>query len=77
MFYGSLYSEQIKKISNQKLTFYLQWDEISGHDDAGNEYRMFQICEITRTDQQNWLRTNYINTFSANRVFVEIEFTIR
>jgi len=53
------------------------WDEISGHDDQGNEYRMFQICEIQRNDQQNWLRTNYIKTFGANRVFVEIEFTIR
>lgn len=55
------------------------WDEISGHDGAGNEYRMFQTCAISKTEktEENWLRTNYIRTDGANRVFVEIEFTIR
>ena len=59
------------------FTFTFQWDEVSGHGADKNEYRMLQVCEIQQPNQDNWIRSHYIDTFKANRVFVEIEFTIR
>lgn len=50
---------------------------MSGHGADKNEYRMLQVCEIQQPNQDNWIRSHYIDTFKANRVFVEIEFTIR
>jgi len=47
-------------------------------DDAeGNERRMHMVCQITKPNQNNWLRTQYIPVKGARRVYVEVEFTIR
>ena len=50
---------------------------MSDHDSDGNERRVFQVCEVTAKRNDNWLRSEYINVLGAQRVYVEIAFTMR
>ncbi|XP_048476003.1 ephrin type-B receptor 3-like [Rhincodon typus] len=53
------------------------WEELSGIDDKTSTVRTYEICEIHTPNQNNWLRTTYIPRRGAQRVYVELKFTMR
>lgn len=60
--------------------FYLvhvQWEEVSGYDEAMNPIRTYQVCNVHESSQNNWLRTGFIWRRDVQRVYVELKFTVR
>ncbi|KAK1789151.1 hypothetical protein P4O66_014867 [Electrophorus voltai] len=54
-----------------------QWEEISGVDEHYTPIRTFQVCNVMEYSQNNWLRTNWIPRNSAQKIYVELKFTLR
>uniref|UniRef100_A0A8D0CH63 receptor protein-tyrosine kinase n=1 Tax=Scleropages formosus TaxID=113540 RepID=A0A8D0CH63_SCLFO len=59
------------------LLFCSQWEEISGVDEHYTPIRTFQVCNVMEYNQNNWLRTNWIPRNSAQKIYVELKFTLR
>ncbi|KAM3824146.1 ephrin type-A receptor 2 [Vipera latastei] len=38
---------------------------------------IYSVCNVQEGDQDNWLRTNWIYRGEAQRIFIEIQFTVR
>lgn len=55
----------------------LQWEEVSGYDDAMNPIRTYQVCNVRELNQNNWLRSDFIPRKDVLRVYVEMKFTVR
>ncbi|MBN3273570.1 EPHA7 protein, partial [Polyodon spathula] len=55
----------------------LVWEEISGLDENYTPIRTYQVCQVMEPNQNNWLRTNWIEKGNAQRIFVELKFTLR
>ncbi|XP_028848329.1 ephrin type-B receptor 2 isoform X2 [Denticeps clupeoides] len=55
----------------------LGWEEVSGYDENLNTIRTYQVCNVFDTSQNNWLRTSFIRRGGAQRVHVEIKFSVR
>ncbi|XP_054474813.1 ephrin type-A receptor 7 isoform X2 [Anoplopoma fimbria] len=53
------------------------WEEISGLDENYTPIRTYQVCQVMEPNQNNWLRTNWIEKGTAQRIFVELKFTLR
>ncbi|XP_028969347.2 ephrin type-A receptor 3 isoform X1 [Esox lucius] len=53
------------------------WEEISGVDEHYTPIRTFQVCNVMEYSQNNWLRTNWIPRRSAQKIYVELKFTLR
>ncbi|XP_034006388.1 ephrin type-A receptor 7 isoform X7 [Trematomus bernacchii] len=53
------------------------WEEISGLDENYTPIRTYQVCKVMEPNQNNWLRTNWIEKGTAQRIFVELKFTLR
>ncbi|XP_018118868.1 ephrin type-A receptor 7 isoform X2 [Xenopus laevis] len=53
------------------------WEEISGLDENYTPIRTYQVCQVLEPNQNNWLRTNWIFKGNAQRIFVELKFTLR
>ncbi|XP_061559883.1 ephrin type-A receptor 7 isoform X2 [Phycodurus eques] len=53
------------------------WEEISGLDESYTPIRTYQVCKVMEPNQNNWLRTNWIEKGNAQRIFVELKFTLR
>ncbi|XP_054856353.1 ephrin type-A receptor 7 isoform X3 [Eublepharis macularius] len=53
------------------------WEEISGLDENYTPIRTYQVCQVMEPNQNNWLRTNWIAKGNAQRIFVELKFTLR
>ncbi|GAA6108221.1 ephrin type-A receptor 3 isoform X1 [Tachysurus ichikawai] len=53
------------------------WEEISGVDEHYTPIRTFQVCNVMEYSQNNWLRTNWIPRSSAQKIYVELKFTLR
>ncbi|XP_068198123.1 ephrin type-A receptor 7 isoform X1 [Antennarius striatus] len=53
------------------------WEEISGLDENYTPIRTYQVCQVMEPNQNNWLRTNWIEKGNAQRIFVELKFTLR
>ncbi|KAM8826963.1 ephrin type-A receptor 7 isoform 1-T1 [Synchiropus picturatus] len=53
------------------------WEEISGLDENYIPIRTYQVCQVMEPNQNNWLRTNWIEKGDAQRIFVELKFTLR
>ncbi|XP_029705349.1 LOW QUALITY PROTEIN: ephrin type-A receptor 7 [Takifugu rubripes] len=53
------------------------WEEISGLDENYTPIRTYQVCRVMEPSQNNWLRTNWIEKGNAQRIFVELKFTLR
>uniref|UniRef100_A0A669BW20 Ephrin type-A receptor 3 n=1 Tax=Oreochromis niloticus TaxID=8128 RepID=A0A669BW20_ORENI len=53
------------------------WEEISGVDEHYTPIRTFQVCNVMDYSQNNWLRTNWIPRQSAQKIYVELKFTLR
>ena len=54
-----------------------QWEEISGLDENYTPIRTYQVCRFMEPNQYNWLRTNWVEKTTAQRIFVELKFTLR
>ena len=54
----------------------MQWKEASYNID-GRANRVYYACDVVRKDVNNWLRLPYLQRGEANRLFVEIKFTVR
>jgi len=57
--------------------FCLQWEEVSIMDEKNIPIRTYQVCNVLEPNQNNWLRTDWIPRSGAQRVYVEVKFTLR
>uniref|UniRef100_H3CGW2 receptor protein-tyrosine kinase n=1 Tax=Tetraodon nigroviridis TaxID=99883 RepID=H3CGW2_TETNG len=53
------------------------WEEIGEVDENYAPIHTYQVCRVMEQNQNNWLHTNWIRTQGAQRVFVELKFTLR
>ncbi|XP_051543405.1 ephrin type-A receptor 3-like [Myxocyprinus asiaticus] len=53
------------------------WEEISVMDERNIPMRTYQVCNVMEANQNNWLRTGLIQREGAQRIYVEIKFTLR
>uniref|UniRef100_A0A3Q3WTM7 receptor protein-tyrosine kinase n=1 Tax=Mola mola TaxID=94237 RepID=A0A3Q3WTM7_MOLML len=54
-----------------------RWEEVSGYDENLNTIRTYQVCNVFEPSQNNWLLTTFIDRRGAQRIYVEIRFTVR
>lgn len=54
-----------------------QWEEVSIMDEKNTPIRTYQVCNVMEASQNNWLRTDWITREGAQRVYIEIKFTLR
>ncbi|KAK1157237.1 ephrin type-A receptor 2-like [Acipenser oxyrinchus oxyrinchus] len=43
----------------------------------GSMMYVYSVCNIQESDQDNWLRTNFIQRQEASRIFIELQFIVR
>uniref|UniRef100_A0A672IYM6 receptor protein-tyrosine kinase n=1 Tax=Salarias fasciatus TaxID=181472 RepID=A0A672IYM6_SALFA len=55
----------------------LIWEEIGEVDENYAPIHTYQVCRVMEQNQNNWLHTNWILTEGAQRVFIELKFTLR
>uniref|UniRef100_A0A3Q3N117 Ephrin type-A receptor 10 n=1 Tax=Labrus bergylta TaxID=56723 RepID=A0A3Q3N117_9LABR len=54
------------------------WEEISGVDEKYKPIRTYQVCNVMEPMQQNnWLQTGWVARRGGQRIFVELQFTLR
>ncbi|XP_077077905.1 ephrin type-A receptor 3-like isoform X1 [Siphateles boraxobius] len=53
------------------------WEEISVMDERNTPMRSYQVCNVMEANQNNWLLTRHIPRDGAQRVYIEIKFTLR
>ncbi|XP_041933169.1 ephrin type-A receptor 7-like isoform X2 [Alosa sapidissima] len=53
------------------------WEEISGVDEKYKPIRTYQVCNVMEAAQNNWLQTGWIWRRGGQRIFVELQFTLR
>ncbi|KAL6471565.1 hypothetical protein MHYP_G00202150 [Metynnis hypsauchen] len=53
------------------------WEEVSIMDEKNVPIRTYQVCNVMEASQNNWLRTHWIQRGPAQRVYIEIKFTLR
>ncbi|XP_036602528.1 ephrin type-B receptor 2 isoform X3 [Trichosurus vulpecula] len=53
------------------------WEEVSGYNENMNTIRTYQVCNVFESSQNNWLRTRYIRRRGAQRIHVEMKFSVR
>ncbi|XP_053562016.1 ephrin type-A receptor 6 [Bombina bombina] len=54
-----------------------QWDAITEMDEYNRPIHTYQVCNVMEANQNNWLRSNWISRDAAQKVFVEMKFTLR
>uniref|UniRef100_A0A673J2I9 receptor protein-tyrosine kinase n=1 Tax=Sinocyclocheilus rhinocerous TaxID=307959 RepID=A0A673J2I9_9TELE len=59
------------------IVFIFQWEEVSGYDENLNTIRTYQVCNVFESNQNNWLLTTFIARRGAQRIYVEMRFTVR
>ncbi|KAM4609026.1 ephrin type-A receptor 6-like [Polymixia lowei] len=53
------------------------WDAITEMDEHNRPIHTFQVCHVMEPNQNNWLRSNWISRQAAQKVYVELRFTLR
>ncbi|XP_074499138.1 ephrin type-B receptor 2-like isoform X1 [Sebastes fasciatus] len=53
------------------------WEEVSGYDENMNTIRTYQVCNVFDSNQNNWVRTKYIRRRGAQRIHVQMKFSVR
>ncbi|XP_039606725.1 ephrin type-A receptor 5 isoform X3 [Polypterus senegalus] len=53
------------------------WEEIGEVDENYSPIHTYQVCKVMENNQNNWLQTNWILNEGAQRVFIELKFTLR
>lgn len=46
-------------------------------DEKNIPIRTYQVCNVLEPNQNNWLRTDWIPRSGAQRVYIEVKFTLR
>lgn len=46
-------------------------------DEKNIPIRTYQVCNVLEPSQNNWLRTDWIPRSGAQRVYIEVKFTLR
>uniref|UniRef100_A0A8C7LUF4 receptor protein-tyrosine kinase n=1 Tax=Oncorhynchus mykiss TaxID=8022 RepID=A0A8C7LUF4_ONCMY len=64
-------------ISLSLSLYNLFWEEVSIMDEKNIPIRTYQVCNVMEPSQSNWLRTDWIPRSGAQRIYVEIKFTLR
>ncbi|XP_068602611.1 ephrin type-A receptor 6-like [Brachionichthys hirsutus] len=54
-----------------------RWDAITEMDEHNRPIHTFQVCNVMEPNQNNWLRSNWISRQAAQKVYVELRFTLR
>ncbi|XP_069506480.1 ephrin type-B receptor 5-like isoform X2 [Ambystoma mexicanum] len=54
-----------------------QWDEVSVLDDKKHLIRTYEVCNVNLPNQNNWLRTHFIESRGALRAHVRLQFSVR
>uniref|UniRef100_A0A8C7C4T1 Ephrin type-A receptor 6 n=1 Tax=Oncorhynchus kisutch TaxID=8019 RepID=A0A8C7C4T1_ONCKI len=63
--------------SSTKLYSWYYWDAITEMDEHNRPIHTFQVCHVMEPNQNNWLRSNWIFRQAAQKVYVELRFTLR
>ncbi|XP_040517630.1 ephrin type-A receptor 6 isoform X7 [Gallus gallus] len=53
------------------------WDAITEMDEHNHPIHTYQVCNVMEPNQNNWLRTNWISRDAAQKIYVEMKFTLR
>ncbi|XP_059743672.1 ephrin type-A receptor 6 isoform X4 [Bos taurus] len=53
------------------------WDAITEMDEHNRPIHTYQVCNVMEPNQNNWLRTNWISRDAAQKIYVEMKFTLR
>ncbi|XP_041130933.1 ephrin type-A receptor 8-like isoform X3 [Polyodon spathula] len=53
------------------------WDAINEMDEYFSPIHTYQVCNVMTPNQNNWLRTNWIQRDGARRIYIEMKFTLR
>ncbi|KAI1231413.1 Ephrin type-A receptor 8 [Lamprotornis superbus] len=53
------------------------WDSINEMDEFFSPIHTYQVCNVMTPNQNNWLRTSWVQRDGARRVYAEIKFTLR
>uniref|UniRef100_A0A8C5FUB0 receptor protein-tyrosine kinase n=1 Tax=Gadus morhua TaxID=8049 RepID=A0A8C5FUB0_GADMO len=53
------------------------WEEIGEVDEDYAPIHTYQVCRVLEPNQNNWLHTGWTQTQGAQRVFIELKFTLR
>lgn len=62
----------------RSLSVYFQWVEESFTNfGKGINWRSYVVCDVAYNNVNNWLWSPFIDRGSANRLYIEIQFTIR
>lgn len=64
-------------ISSLFVFFFVQWDAITEMDEHNRPIHTYQVCNVMEPNQNNWLRTNWISREAAQKIYVEMKFTLR
>uniref|UniRef100_A0A3Q1EKY4 receptor protein-tyrosine kinase n=1 Tax=Acanthochromis polyacanthus TaxID=80966 RepID=A0A3Q1EKY4_9TELE len=71
----------LQKVSSQveciHIQHTLQWDAITEMDEHNRPIHTFQVCNVMEPNQNNWLRSNWISRQAAQKIYVELRFTLR
>uniref|UniRef100_A0A673AW12 receptor protein-tyrosine kinase n=1 Tax=Sphaeramia orbicularis TaxID=375764 RepID=A0A673AW12_9TELE len=63
--------------SSRLFLFSMQWDAITEMDEHNRPIHTFQVCNVMEPNQNNWLRSNWISRQAAQKIYVELRFTLR
>lgn len=55
----------------------LQWREASYTNEHGDVVRVYTVCNVATTTVDSWLRTPFIATGDANRLYIDMRFGMR
>ncbi|XP_049680719.1 ephrin type-A receptor 6 isoform X6 [Accipiter gentilis] len=53
------------------------WDAITEMDEHNRPIHTYQVCNVMEPNQNNWLQTNWISRDAAQKIYVEMKFTLR
>lgn len=75
---GIHYTYCITYIVNNRQMHLFQWVEESYTNfEKGINWRSYVVCDVAYNNVNNWLWTPFIERGIANRIYIEIKFTIR
>uniref|UniRef100_A0AAR2KCZ5 Ephrin type-A receptor 10 n=1 Tax=Pygocentrus nattereri TaxID=42514 RepID=A0AAR2KCZ5_PYGNA len=63
--------------TDSRFPLSVQWEEISGVDEKYKPIRTYQVCNVMEPNQNNWLQTGWIWRQGGQRIFIELQFTLR
>ncbi|KAJ1065031.1 hypothetical protein K5549_005840 [Capra hircus] len=68
--------QAVRSAFGSRSAFIFAWDLLQNIMDDAPIY-MYSVCNVVAGDQDNWLRTNWVYRGEAERIFIELKFTVR